>query len=73
MSANMFDILMVIALGTLAGTGIGLFIGFFAGIQKSEWSAMNRNQKILQTALVILFCVICIAGLAYYFLIVPEM
>ena len=72
MSANMFDILMVIALGTLAGTGIGLFIGFFAGIQKSEWSAMNRTQKILQTALVILFCVICIAWLGYYFLIVPE-
>jgi len=73
MSANMFDILMVIALGTLAGTGIGLFIGFFAGIQKREWSAMNRNQKTLQAALVILFCVICIAGLGYYFLILPEM
>jgi ABC-type nitrate/sulfonate/bicarbonate transport system permease component len=69
----MFDILMVIALGTLAGTGIGLFIGFFAGIQKSEWSAMNRNQKILQTSMVILFCVISIAWLGYYFLIVPEM
>jgi hypothetical protein len=68
----MFDILMVIALGTLAGTGIGLFIGFFAGIQKSEWSAMNRNQQILQAALVILFCVTCIAWLGYYSLIVPE-
>ncbi len=73
MSANMFDILMVIALGTLAGTGIGLIIGFFAGIQKREWSAMNRNQQIFQVALLILFCVICIAGLAYYFLIVPEL
>jgi hypothetical protein len=73
MSASLFDILMVIALGTLTGTGIGLIIGFFAGIQRREWSAMNPNQKTLQVALVILFCVICIAGLGYYFLIVPEM
>jgi hypothetical protein len=76
MSASLFDILMVIALGTLTGTGIGLIIGFFAGfagIQRREWSAMNRNQKTLQVALVILFCVICIAGLGYYFLILPEM
>lgn len=73
MSANVFDILMVIALGTLTGTGIGLIIGFFAGIQRREWSAMNQNQKTLQVGLVILFCVICIAGLGYYFLIIPEM
>jgi CDP-diglyceride synthetase len=73
MSANMFDILMVIALGTLTGTGIALIIGFFAGIQKREWSAMNRNQKTLQAVLLITFCVICIAGLGYYFLIVPEL
>jgi len=73
MSANMFDILMVIALGTLAGTGIALIIGFFARIQKSEWSAMNQKQQLLQVVLVILFCGICIAGLGYYFLFVPEM
>jgi hypothetical protein len=73
MSANMFDILMVIALGTLAGTGIALIAGFFARIHKREWSAMNKNQKTLQAALVILFCGICIGGLGYYFLIVPEM
>jgi hypothetical protein len=73
MSADMFDTLMVIALGTIAGTGIALIIGFFAGIQKREWSAMNQNQKTLQVALLILSCGICIAGLGYYFLIVPEM
>jgi hypothetical protein len=73
MSANVFDIMTVIALGTLAGTGIGLIIGFFAGIQKREWSAMNRDQQIFQLALLIFFCVICIAILAYYFLILPEM
>ena len=73
MSANEFDILMVIALGILAGTGIALIIGFFAGVQKRYWSAMNQNQKTLQVALVILFCGICFTGLGYYFLIVPEM
>jgi len=73
MSANMFDILMVIALGTLTGTGIALIIGFFGGIQKREWSAMNRNQKTLQMVLLIIFCVISLAGLGYYFLIVSEM
>ena len=73
MSANIFDILMVIALGVLAGTGIALIIGFFARIQKRDWSAMNQNQKTLQAGLVILFCGICIAGLGYYFLILPEM
>ena len=73
MSANMFDILMVIALGALAGTGIALIIGFLAKIQKSSWSAMNRNQQIVQVALVILFCGICIAGLGYYILILPEL
>jgi hypothetical protein len=68
MSANVFDILMVIALGILAGTGIGLLIGFFAGIQKSEWAVMNRKEQTLQMTLVIVFCVTCIAGLGFYFL-----
>jgi NADH:ubiquinone oxidoreductase subunit 5 (subunit L)/multisubunit Na+/H+ antiporter MnhA subunit len=69
MSANMFDFLMVIALGALAGTGIGLLIGFFAKKQNGEWSAMTRNEQTLNIALVIVFCVICITGLAYYSLI----
>ena len=69
MSENVFDILMVIALGVLAGTGIGLLIGFFGKKQKGEWSAMTRNDQHFTTALVIVFCVICIAGLAYYFLV----
>jgi hypothetical protein len=73
MSANTFDILMVIALGTLAGTGIALIIGYLARIQKSTWSAMNQKQQIVQVALVFLFCGICIAGLGYYFLIMPEL
>ncbi len=44
MDANLFEILMMVALGALAGTGIGLLIGFVAKKQKNEWSAMTgRN------------------------------
>ncbi|MCX6684832.1 MAG: hypothetical protein NTZ37_08925 [Methanoregula sp.] len=68
MSANLFDVLMVIALGTLTGTVIGLLIGFFAKKQKNEWSAMTRKEQTITIALVIVFCVICIAGFGYYFL-----
>jgi ABC-type phosphate/phosphonate transport system permease subunit len=68
MSANLFDVLMVIALGTLTGTVIGLLIGFFAKKQKNMWSAMTRKEQTITIALVIVFCVICIAGFGYYFL-----
>jgi ABC-type antimicrobial peptide transport system permease subunit len=69
MSGNAFEILMVIALGVLAGTGIGLLIGFFLKKQKGEWSEMTRKEQTFTIALVIVFCVICIAGLAYYYLV----
>jgi hypothetical protein len=36
MSASVFEILMAVALGAIAGTGIGLFIGFITKQQKSE-------------------------------------
>lgn len=68
MSGNLFDILMVTALGVLAGTGAGLLIGFFARKQKPEWSAMTRKEHTITIALVIVFCVICTTVLAYYFL-----
>jgi len=69
MSPNMFEILLMVALGTLAGTGIGLFIGFVAKKQKSEWSAMTRKEHALTIVLVIMFCAICITGLGYYYFI----
>ena len=64
MNANVFDILMLIALGALSGTGIGLLIGFFLKKQKNDWSAMTRKDQTIAITLVIIFCVICIAGLA---------
>ncbi|MEI7857768.1 MAG: hypothetical protein WCH85_09725 [Methanomicrobiales archaeon] len=66
MSANVFDILMAIGLGAIAGTAIGLFIGFVAKQQKSEWSCMTRKEKTINLGLVLFFSAICIAGLAWY-------
>ena len=66
MSANAFEILMAVALGALAGTAIGLFIGFAAKQQRSEWSAMTRKEKTFNIALVLFFSAVCIAGLAWY-------
>jgi NADH:ubiquinone oxidoreductase subunit 5 (subunit L)/multisubunit Na+/H+ antiporter MnhA subunit len=66
MSENAFNILMMIALGVLAGTGIGLLIGFFAKKQKGKWSAMTRKEQSINIALVIVFCGICITVLGYY-------
>jgi len=68
MNANTFEILMMVALGALAGTGIGLLIGFIAKKQKSAWFAMTRKEHTISIVLVIVFCVICIAGLEYYYL-----
>ena len=69
MYADTFEILMMVAFGTLAGTGIGLVIGFIAKKQKSEWSAMTWEEHTINIVLVIMFCVVCIAGLGYYYFI----
>ncbi|MGB7787261.1 hypothetical protein [Methanoregula sp.] len=61
-----FDILMVVALGTLAGSCIGLAIGFLAQRQKPLWQLMTQNEKTINIALVLLFSIICTAGLAWY-------
>ena len=66
MSANAFEILMVVALGVLAGTGIGLLIGFVMKQQKSEWSAMTRKEHALAIGLLLVSCSICTIGLGCY-------
>ena len=66
MSADAFEILMVVALGALAGTGIGLLVGFAAKKQKSEWSAMTRKEHTHTIVLIMVFCSICTIGLGYY-------
>jgi hypothetical protein len=66
MSASLFEILMAVALGALAGATIGLFIGFAARQQGSEWCAMTRRERTINIALVLFFSAVCIAGLAWY-------
>lgn len=63
---TLFDILMILALGSLAGAGTGLAIGFLARRQGSDWRAMPHKDKIVNIALVLLFSGVCIAGLAAY-------
>jgi hypothetical protein len=63
---NSFDILMILALGTLAGTVIGLSIGRAARRQKPQWSLMTRQEKTVNLVLVLFFSAACIAALAWY-------
>jgi hypothetical protein len=61
-----FDILMVVALGTLAGTSLGLVIGFLARRQKPLWEEMSQKEKLINIAMVLFFSLVCTAGLAWY-------
>ena len=71
MITDIFAILMVISLGAMAGTAIGLFIGFALRKQKSEWSAMTSSEKSINISLIIVCSLACIAGLAWYSLQTP--
>jgi hypothetical protein len=66
MNANVFDILMVVALGTLSGLSVGILVGYGAKKQKSTWSAMSRKEQTINIALVIIFSAIFCAGIGYY-------
>lgn len=63
---TLFDILMILALGSLTGTGIGLAIGFLARRQGPEWGAMPPRDRVITIALILFFSGACIAGLAAY-------
>jgi membrane protein YqaA with SNARE-associated domain len=69
MNMNVFDFLMVVALGSLSGLSVGLIIGYGAKKQKRTWSAMSRNDQTINIALVITFCAIFCAGIGYYSLV----
>ena len=71
MITDLFAILMVISLGAMAGTAIGLFVGFALKKQKSEWSAMTSSEKSINISLIIVCSLVCIAGLAWYSLQTP--
>ena len=67
MNMNAFDILMVIAVGSMTGTGIGLIFGFLAKIQGNALTGMTWKEQILNGALIGgCSCVSCIAlGLVF--------
>jgi hypothetical protein len=62
---NAFDILMVLALGSLAGTGIGLIIGFLAKKRRSCMFLQFRNEITLNLALILVCSAISIGCLAW--------
>lgn len=61
-----FDILMIIALGSLGGTAIGLVLGLLARRQSPDWGSMSRKDRLVNIVLVVFFSLVCMAGLAAY-------
>jgi NhaP-type Na+/H+ or K+/H+ antiporter len=68
MYTDFLSIGMVTVIGLMAGTAIGLFIGYLAKLQKPCWVDMTGREKTLNIALVVVCSAICIAGLAWRFL-----
>ncbi|MGB9175821.1 MAG: hypothetical protein WCB46_03685 [Methanoregula sp.] len=66
MTATLFDILMILSLGVLAGSGTGLLIGFIARKQKRDWAAMEKKDKITAILLIFLCSSVVMAALAWY-------
>lgn len=73
MTATLLDILMILSLGLLAGTGIGLVIGFLAGKQKRDWSTMQRKERNTTVLLILACSVTFMAVLAWYVFWYPVM
>jgi hypothetical protein len=66
MTATLLDILMILSLGILAGTGAGLCIGFVARKQRRDWAAMQKREKITTVLLILACSSTIIAVLAWY-------
>lgn len=66
MNVNVFDVLMLVSLGSLIGTGAGILIAYFAKKQHSEWSAMSSREQTISLVLMITFSAICCGILGYY-------
>ena len=63
--------LMVISLGCMTGSAIGLAIGAALKKQKGEWAAMTRDEKTINIGLVAVCSLFCCAALAWYSLQAP--
>jgi hypothetical protein len=66
MTPTLFEILMVLALGTLAGTALGLALGYSTGNQKNAWSLMTRRQQAINLMLIVVCTAVCIAAIGWY-------
>ena len=66
MTATPMDILMILSLGILAGTGTGLFIGFVAGKQNPDFTAMEKKDVAIYVVLIFVCSAIFCAALAWY-------
>jgi hypothetical protein len=66
MTATLLDILMILSLGILGGTGTGLLIGFIAKRQKHDWTAMQKKDTLIAVLLILACSVLFIAALAWY-------
>jgi len=66
MTATPLDILMILSLGILAGTGTGLFIGFVAGKQKPDFTVMEKRDIAINALLILVCSAIFCAVLAWY-------
>jgi len=64
--AALLEILNIIALGILAGTGTGLLIGFLARKQTRDWASMERRDILISLALVAVCSAVFMAAMAWY-------
>ena len=65
-SINAFDILMVLALGALAGAGAGLAIGSVVEKYKNPPLIMTSHEIALNLAMVVIFSCISVAILSWF-------
>ena len=68
MIADFLSIGMVTVIGLMAGTAIGLFIGYLVKTQRTCWADMTGREKTINIALIVICSAICITGLAWRFL-----
>jgi len=65
MGMNAFDILMVLALGSLTGTGSGLIIGLIVKKRRKITSLVNPDGIVPDMVLVVVSSCLGIAGFAW--------